>query len=179
MTGYTFDLINNFGMFRDMHRHRVLTLGRQLLTTDHEYTVPSRGRGGRNSRKEFEECMEATAEVFGKIRAEHPHQAQYVVNFAHNYPYFVHLNLREAAHLIELRTSVQGHPDYRQVAYNMYREIKKIHPDLSKIIRFADKRGLDLARFEAEKKIEGKRAAGGDAADQHGSEDGGAGKERV
>ncbi len=178
MTGYTFDFINNFGMFRDMHRHRVLTLGRQLLTTDHEYTVPS-VINEIGIHKEFKECMETTAEIFEKIRSKHPYQAQYVVNFAYNYPYFMHLNLREAAHLIELRTSVQGHPDYRQVAYNMYREIKKIHPDLSKIIRFADTRGLDLARFEAEKKIEGRRAAGRDAAGRHGSEDGGAGKERV
>ena len=178
MTGYTFDLINNFGMFRDMHRHRVLTLERQLLTADHGYAVRPEVEGA-GIRKEFEECMEATAEVFGKIRAEHPHQAQYVVNFAYNYPYFVHLNLREAVHLIELRTTIQGHPDYRWVAHHMHSRIKDAHPVLSRIIRFADTREIDLTRFEAEKKIERRRAAGRDAADRHGSEDGGAGKERV
>ena len=178
MTGYTFDLINNFGMFRDMHRHRVLTLERQLLTADHGYAVRPEVEGA-GIRKEFEECMEATAEAFGKIRAGHPHQAQYVVNFAYNYPYFVHLNLREAVHLIELRTTIQGHPDYRWVAHHMHSRIKDAHPALSRIIRFADTREIDLARLEAEKKIERGRAAGGDAAGRHGSEDGGANKERV
>jgi len=40
MADYTFDLITNFGMFRDLHRHRTLTLERQLLTTDHSFDTP-------------------------------------------------------------------------------------------------------------------------------------------
>ena len=38
---YTFDLLTNFGIFRDLHRHRVLTLERQLLTTNHGYDTPT------------------------------------------------------------------------------------------------------------------------------------------
>ena len=86
-----------------------------------------------------------------------PQQAQYVVNFAYNYPFFMSMNLREAAHLIELRTIPQGHIDYRQVAQKMFLAIQKKHPNISKIIKFADLKSYDLERFESEKKIEEKR----------------------
>jgi thymidylate synthase ThyX len=116
---YTFDLLNNFGMFRDFHRHRALTLERQLLTTDHGFNTP--------------------------------------VNFAYNYPYFMKFNLREACHLIELRTVPQGHIDYRRVAQQMYKQINKVHPNLSKIMKFVDLKEYDLERFESEKRTEEKR----------------------
>ena len=58
--------------------------------------------------------MYKSKEVFDLIRKKYPEQAQYVVNFGFNYPYFMHLNLREACHLIELRTVPQGHIDYRR-----------------------------------------------------------------
>jgi thymidylate synthase ThyX len=69
----------------------------------------------------------------------------------------MHLNLREACHLIELRTVPQGHSDYRKVAQDMFKEIKRIHPNLSKIIRFADMKEYDLERFESEKRTEEKK----------------------
>lgn len=153
---YTFDLINNFGMFRDFHRHRALTLGRQLLTTDHGYSIPKEMRI-LGIDKDFKDCMDNTKEVFNKIRTKYPEQAQYVVNFAYNYPYFIHLNLREACHLIELRTVPQGHKDYREVAQDMFKQINKVHPNLSKIIKFADLKEYELERFESEKRTEEKR----------------------
>ena len=79
------------------------------------------------------------------------------VYFAYNYPYFMKLNLREACHLIELRTIPQGHIDYRRVAQNMYNQINKVHPNLSKIMKFVDLKEYDLERFEAEKRTEEKR----------------------
>jgi thymidylate synthase ThyX len=67
------------------------------------------------------------------------------------------LNLREACHLIELRTVPQGHVDYRQVAQQMFKQISKVHPNLSKIMKFVDLKEYDLERFEAEKRTEEKR----------------------
>jgi len=153
---YTFDLLNNFGMFRDFHRHRALTLERQLLTTDHGYNLPEEiSIVGID--KEFKECMNMSKISFDKIRKKHPEQGQYIVNFAYNYPYFMKFNLREACHLIELRTVPQGHVDYRRVAQQMYLQINKVHPDLSKIIKFVDLKEYDLERFESEKRTEEKR----------------------
>ena len=156
MVNYTFDLINNFGMFRDFHRHRVLTLERQLLTTNHGFKMPKEipilGID-----KDFKDCMYKSKEVFEMVRKKYPAHAQYVVNFAYNYPYFMRLNLREACHLIELRTVPQGHIDYRDVAQNMFKEIKKVHPNLSKIIKYVDLKKYELERFESEKRTEEKK----------------------
>jgi hypothetical protein len=156
MAGYTFDLINNFGMFRDFHRHRALTLERQFLTTDHGYSIPKEMKI-LGIDKDFKDCMCKTKEVFNKIRKTYPEQAQYVVNFAYNYPYFMHLNLREACHLIELRTVPQGHKDYRKVAQDMFKQINRVHPKLSKIIKYVDLKEYELERFESEKRTEEKR----------------------
>ena len=153
---YTFDLLNNFGMFRDFHRHRALTLERQLLTTDHGYNIPNEIKI-LGIEKDFKDCMNTSKNSFDKIRKKYPEQGQYVVNFAYNYPYFMKFNLREACHLIELRTVPQGHIDYRQVAQQMYRQINKIHPNLSTIIKFVDLKKYDLERFESEKRTEEKR----------------------
>ncbi len=156
MAEYTFDLVNNFGMFRDLHRHRTLTLERQLLSTDLGFSMPQEleilGIDG-----DFKDCMESSRQVFERIRGRFPEQSQYVVNFAYNYPYFMRMNLREATHLIELRTVPQGHADYRRVAQEMFRQISRVHPSLSGIIRFADMKEYDLERFESEKRAEARR----------------------
>jgi thymidylate synthase ThyX len=156
MAEYTFDFLTNFGMFRDFHRHRVLTLERQLLTTDHGFCIPDEVRS-LGIKKDFEDCMYKSKEVFDMIFQKMPEQAQYVVNFAYNYPFFMRLNLREATHLIELRSVPQGHPDYRKVAQDMFKLIKKVHPNLSAIIKFVDLNEYKLERLEAEKRIEEKR----------------------
>ncbi|MFY9300826.1 MAG: FAD-dependent thymidylate synthase [Candidatus Nitrosotenuis sp.] len=156
MTQYTFDIVGNFGMFRDLHRHRVLTLERQLLTADHGFLVPGEITEI-GVEKEFVDCMNTSKRVFDSLRDRYPQQAQYVVNFAYNYPFFMNLNLREACHLIELRTIPQGHIDYRRVAQKMFLAIKKAHPNLSKMIKFVDLKSYELERFESEKRIAEKR----------------------
>jgi thymidylate synthase ThyX len=107
--------------------------------------------------KEFVDCMKQSKNVFDSMRMKYPKQAQYVVNFAYNYPFFMSLNLREACHLIELRTIPQGHIDYRQVAQKMFLAIKKVHPSLSEMIKFADLKSYELERFESEKRIAEKK----------------------
>lgn len=156
LTEYTFDLLTNFGMFRDFHRHRALTLERQLLTTDHGFSVPKEV-SALGIEKDYRDCMYKTKEVFELVRKKMPEQAQYVVNLAYNYPYFMHLNLREACHLIELRTVPQGHPDYRKVSQQMFKAIKKVHPTLCKIMKFVDLKQYELERFQSEKRTEEKR----------------------
>jgi len=156
MTEYTFDLVTNFGMFRDFHRHRALTLERQLLTTFHGFDIPQEIKD-LGIQKEFKECMNRTDFVFNKIRKKFPEEAQYVVNFAYNYPYMMKMNLREPVHMIELRTVPQGHQDYRIVAQKMYQAINKKHPVLSKIMKFVDMNKYELERFESEKRTEAKR----------------------
>jgi thymidylate synthase ThyX len=156
MTEYTFDFLTNFGMFRDFHRHRVLTLERQFLSANRGYFMPDEIKQ-LGIKKDFDDCMYKAKEVCDMMKTKMPEQSQYVVNFAYNYPYFMKLNLREATHLIELRTVPQGHQDYRKAAQEMFKAIKKVHPNLSSIIKFADMKSYSLERLEAEKRIEEKR----------------------
>ena len=45
------------------------------------------------------------------------------MSLAYRIRYVMQLNAREAMHLIELRTSPQGHPSYRSVGQEMHRLI--------------------------------------------------------
>lgn len=153
---YAFDFTSNFGMFRDLHRHRIMTMQRKLLSADLGYDMPEEiTKVGLDSR--YAECMDASKDTYTKIAKENPHAAQYVVNFAYRYRYFMRMNLREACHLIELRTLPQGHADYRTAAQSMLEQIRARHPILSQIIKFADTKKYGLERIESEKKTEQKR----------------------
>ncbi|HJT84391.1 MAG TPA: FAD-dependent thymidylate synthase [Nitrososphaeraceae archaeon] len=156
MIEYTFEMLTNFGIFRDLHRHRILTLERQLLSTRHGYDVPKE-ISELGILSDFKDCMYKSNEVFQILVKNYPEESQYVVNFAYKYPYFIKLNLREAAHMIELRTLPQGHPDYRYVCQEVFKKIKNIHPFLSQGIKFVDLNDYSLERLSSEKNIEKKR----------------------
>jgi thymidylate synthase ThyX len=156
MTQYTFELFTNFGMFRDLHRHRILTMERQLLSTKHGYDIPPEIYG-LDILNDFKDCMYKSHEVYEMIVKKKPEEAQYVVNFAYKYPYFMQINLREACHMIELRTIPQGHPDYRTVCQEMFRQIKEVHPILASGIKFVDLNTYELERFGAEKNTDKKK----------------------
>ncbi|MEO9321459.1 MAG: FAD-dependent thymidylate synthase [Nitrososphaera sp.] len=159
MTYYTFEFCSNFGMFRDLHRHRILTLERQLLSTRHGFEMPAEVEDA-GLAKEFSECMDTSRGVYEEMAGTMPEQAQYVVNFAYRYNFFIRLNLREACHIIELRTTPQGHPDYRQACQQMFLEIKRVHPHLAEGIRFVNLEGQQLERMASEKSLERKRRRG-------------------
>jgi thymidylate synthase ThyX len=156
MIEYVFDMFTNFGMFRDLHRHRVLTIERQLLSTKHGYDIPSEIISA-SLEKDYRDCMSLCSDAYENIAKTMPYEAQYVVNFAYRYPYFLKMNLREACHMIELRTTPQGHPDYRYACQEMYKHIMKVHPILAKGIQFVDLNEYSLGRFNSEKKADKKK----------------------
>jgi thymidylate synthase ThyX len=102
--------------------------------------------------KDYKDCMYASNDAYKLISLEMPNEAQYVVNFAYRYPYFVKMNLREACHMIELRTTPQGHPDYRRICQQIYYLIRKVNPVISEGIKFVDMNNYELGRFKSEKK---------------------------
>lgn len=156
MVEYIFELFTNYGIFRDLHRHRILTLERQLLTTNHGFDIPKEIVDF-GIESEYKDCMYKSKEAYELISKKFPEEAQYVVNFAYRYPYFVKLNLREACHMIELRTLPQGHIDYRIVCQNMFNSIKNVHPVLAEGLKFVDMNKYKLERMSSEKRIESKR----------------------
>ena len=159
---YVFDMVNNFGMFRDMHRHRVLTLQRQLLDTKHGFDVsPELEEAGCS--REFAECMKRSGEAYDQMAKTDMAQAQYVVNFAYRYQYMMRVNLRELCHLVELRTLPQGHQDYRDAARRMYEQVCDIHPVLSQIMKFVDTGIYRMGRIGSEKRTTSKILEAGES----------------
>ncbi len=156
MVEYLFEMFTNFGMFRDLHRHRILTIERQLLSTKHGYDIPNEIIDS-GIEKDFKDCMYLSDNVYQNIAKTMPIEAQYAVNFAYRYPYFIKINLRELYHMIELRTSAQGHPDYRYICQQIYKKINDIHPILTKGMKFVNLNEYELGRFDTEKRKEMKR----------------------
>ncbi|MBD3210898.1 thymidylate synthase [Candidatus Micrarchaeota archaeon] len=152
---YTFDICANFGAYRDMHRHRMLTQQRQLLSTHHGYMLPGEiVEAGLEDA--FSDAMEQARNAYGQISKKYETHAQYVVPLAFNIRWYMSFNLREAYHMLELRTSMQGHPDYRRIAQEMFKQIKEVHPKLAEGMEFVDLEEYRLSRLEAEKKIDNK-----------------------
>lgn len=156
MVEYLFEMFTNFGMFRDLHRHRILTMERQLLSTKHGYDIPKEIIDS-GIEKDFKDCMYLSSNTYQNIVKTMPVEAQYAVNFAYKYPYFIKINLRELYHVIELRTTAQGHPDYRYICQQMFKKINDIHPLLMKGMKFVDLNQYELGRFDTEKRKEMKR----------------------
>ena len=155
---YTFDILGNLGLYRDLHRHRILTQERQDFTTVHGYdTPPEIEKAG--FKKQFDNSMKRAADLYEQIYADLPSEAQYVVPFAYKIRWYMKMNLREALHMCELRTMPQGHPDYRFVCQEMWRKIQEVHPTLAEAGKFIDWRKYRLGRLQSEMRTEFKRSA--------------------
>jgi|TARA_B110000914_G_scaffold222358_1_gene235741 thymidylate synthase ThyX len=158
---YRFDVLSDYGAFRDMQRHRMMTLDWQRLSTDHGYVRPPEveeaGVGGR-----FDAAMERSRDLHEALRGPFPEQAPYAVSLAYRVRYLMHMNAREAMHVLELRSTPQGHPSYREVAHQMHHLISDVagHHAIAEMMTFVDHSGeADLERLEGERRAEKKRSA--------------------
>jgi thymidylate synthase ThyX len=154
---YTFDILANLGLYRDLHRHRILTQERQEFTTVHGYDTPPEIEEA-GFKNEFDACMKRAANLYEEIHRDLPAEAQYVVPFAYKIRWYMKMNLREALHMVELRTMAQGHPDYRFVCQEMWRKIQEVHPALGEAGRFIDWKNYRLGRLQSEMRTEFKRS---------------------
>jgi hypothetical protein len=159
-TGYRFDVLADYGAFRDLQRHRMLTIEWQALTPKHGYEVPdSVAEAGETPA--FVQAMERSAALHGAMAFRFPEQASYAVALAYRLRFVMQMNAREAMHLIELRTTPQGHPAYRHVAQEMHRLIAEEagHRALAAAMSFADHEVYELERLSSERAAETRRAA--------------------
>ncbi len=152
---YTFDILGNYGIYRDLQRHRLLTQEAQDLTVIHGYDTPKELIDS-GYEKKYHECMSKVKDAFRSISKEYPKEAQYVVALGYRIRWYMKMNLREVCHLTELRSMQQGHSDYRRVAQQMYLKVKQVHPSLAEHIKFVDMKEYGMERIEAEKKIDRK-----------------------
>ena len=135
---YRFEIVSDYGAFRDLQRHRMLTVQWQGLTPDlgagipEEVTAADRGdayaRALEVSRVEYERLVESGMAA----------SAPYSLCLGYRIRYVLDLNAREAMHLIELRSGREGHPSYRAVAHEMHRLIGGVHPAVAEAMTFVD-----------------------------------------
>ncbi|MGI9022774.1 MAG: FAD-dependent thymidylate synthase [Acidimicrobiales bacterium] len=157
-TTYRFDVVSDYGAFRDLQRHRMLTIQWQALSPHHGFALPPEvvdaGAAG-----PFTDAMDRSAALHDALLPHFPAQAPYAVALAHNVRYSMEMNAREALHLIELRSGTSGHPSYRHVAQQMHRLIAEEagHPLVAAMMRFVDHGSTGLERLAGERRSEARR----------------------
>jgi hypothetical protein len=157
---YRFDVLADYGAFRDLQRHRMLTIEWQKLTPLHGYTRPA-AVDDAGVAATFDEAMERSASLFGALDENFPADSSYAVSLAYRVRFSMQMNAREAMHLIELRTTPQGHPAYRIVGQEMHRLIAEEagHHAIAQMMRFVDHSAEpELERLQAERRAESRRS---------------------
>ena len=158
-TDYRFELVTDYGAFRDLQRHRMLTMEWQRLGVSLGYDMPSLvAEAGLGER--YDEAIGRVEELYRDLVPDFPEQASYAVALAHRIRYVMQFNAREAMHLIELRSGPQGHPAYRRAAQQMHRAIAEVagHRALAEAMTFVDHGATDLERLEPERRAERRRS---------------------
>ena len=159
-TRYRFDILADYGAFRDLQRHRLLTLEWQLLSPEHGFTEPAAVEEA-GLLADWREVMRQSADLHERLVREGLRDAaQYAVVMAYRVRFYMDMNAREAMHVIELRTAPQGHPSYRRVCQLMHRAIAEVagHRAIAGAMRFTDHSEVELERLQSERALEAKRA---------------------
>ncbi len=135
---YRFEVVSDYGAFRDLQRHRLLTVQWQRLTPDLGAEVPDEldaaGVGDA-----FRHALDVSREAYAGLRDRGLHDAApYALCLAFRIRYVLDLNAREAMHLIELRSGREGHPGYRAVAHAMHVSIAAVHPAVAAAMTHVD-----------------------------------------
>ena len=157
---YRFEIVSDYGAFRDLQRHRMLTVQWQALTPDLGAAVPEEVESagcGDTYRAALERSREAYHQL---VEAGRPEAAPYALCLGYRMRYVLDLNAREAMHLIELRSGREGHPGYRAVAHEMHEQIARRHPAVAAAMTHVDTSAEPrLERILSEMRTESRRAA--------------------
>jgi hypothetical protein len=158
-TDYRFEIVVDYGAFRDLQRHRLLTIEWQALTPELGYTVPDLVLEA-GEEPAYVESLERSRALYDAMVPEFELEAGYAVALAHRVRCVMQMNAREALHLIELRSGTQGHPSYRRIAQQMFRAIQDQagHKAVAEAMVHVDHGWTDLERLEGERRAETRRA---------------------
>lgn len=148
---FTFEIVTDFGAYRDLHRHRILTQERQLLCCNYGFYTPPEIQDT-PYKEGYYSALHQAKEVYDLIAAELPEEAQYVVPMAYNIRWYFRANLRALQWLCELRSSPAGHTSYRYIAQTMAKQICELFPAFERFFKFVDYEGYELGRLEQEQR---------------------------
>ena len=160
-TRYRFDVLSDYGAFRDLQRHRMLTVEWQALTPALGAVEPAAIEDA-GAMRDWHRVMDASADLFDLLASRGLRDAaSYAVCMAYRVRFYLDMNAREAMHLIELRTAPQGHPSYRRVCQAMHTAIRDVagHGAIAGAMTFVDRSTVELERLQSERALERKRAA--------------------
>jgi hypothetical protein len=159
---YRFDICGDYGAFRDLQRHRMCTIDWQELSCRHGYETPAE-LDACGLRGVWDDTLARQAKLWQALEEDLPRVAPYAVGFAWRVRYSLQLNARAAMHLLELRTSPQGHASYRAVSQQMHRLIAERagHRAIAEMMTFVDHSRPELGRLAAERRSDGRRALAG------------------
>lgn len=150
---YTYDIVCDYGIFRDLQRHRIVNdLRWQKLAPELGYEVPELiMQAGLET--EFHALFGRSKKLFSLLLdATDAETAQYATLLGHNMRWRISFNARQAFHLLELRTTPQGHPGYRKLCKLMFDELAKVHPNIAQQMIFINKdEDPELTRLAAER----------------------------
>jgi len=158
-TDYRFDVLSDYGAFRDLQRHRMLTIDWQPLSPRHGYVRPA-AVDAAGLAPAFDAVMARSAELHDALLEEQPDQASYAVALAYRVRYSMQFNAREAMHMLELRTGPQGHEAYRRVGQRMHTAIRDVagHHAVAEAMTFVDHSAEPtLGRLDAELRADERR----------------------
>lgn len=147
---YRFDVTCDFGAFRDLQRHRMMTIEWQPLTTRLGYETPAE-LSDTGLLQKWDLAMNGAENFYEKLRhALGRHVAQYAVPFAYRIRFMMEMNARQALHLIELRTQPAGHSTYRRICVKMHQQIAEVagHYRIASLFKYVNKEGVDLENNE-------------------------------
>lgn len=158
-TSYRFEVVSDYGAFRDLQRHRMLTIEWQPLGVGLGFGTPTQvAECGLSD--EWNRVMGEAAEIYCDIPDDLSWARSYVVPMAYRIRYVMEMNAREAMHLIELRTSPQGHEEYRRVCLEMHRLIGEVagHRRIAGAMAYVGEDSSTLERLEAERRASKRKA---------------------
>ena len=161
-TSYRFDVVCDYGAFRDLQRHRMLTVEWQSLGPQLGAEIPAlveeAGLGGA-----YQQSLDRSGELYEALVAPWPDQAAYAVALGYLVRFSMQMNAREAMHLIELRSGREGHPAYRAVAQKMHDLIagQAGHRTIAAAMRFVDHDDHGLERLQSEQRVAERRGVQG------------------
>jgi thymidylate synthase ThyX len=162
-TFYRFDILASYSVFRDLQRHRLLTVEWQKLSTAHGYDTPEAIEAV-GARDPWNGALRRAGDLYQSLKDDFGAEvAQYAVPFAYRIRFNFHLNAREAFHLLELRTQRGGDPAYRRICQEMHRLIREQagHPLIADAMTFVDHNDYGLGRLDAERRTAERLAAAG------------------
>ncbi|MHB8264086.1 MAG: FAD-dependent thymidylate synthase [Acidimicrobiales bacterium] len=152
-TSYTFEVVSDYGAFRDLQRHRLLTIEWQQLSSSLGYDVPAEiVEAGFN--RHYIDILERSRALYESMKDEFPAQAPYALPLASRIRYMIEMNAREAMHMIELRSAPQGHESYRNVSLSMHALIRDVagHRALADAMCFVHRDTPELGRMSSEER---------------------------